>query len=194
MIKGIAFGVVVTLLVAIVAWLTIVYTGAYNVAASDMHADVVRWTFDATMHRSVANRAGGVKLPERFSEDLVSEGAEHYAESCAHCHGAPGQDPAEWSRGMRPEPPHLVEDASEWTPEEVHWIVENGIKMTGMPAFGPHHEAKTILAITAFVSQLPGLSPEDYKTLTDVAHGAGGVTSAPAPASEPMEESTSERN
>ena len=68
---------------------------------------------------------------------------------------------------MRPEPPHLVEEASEWTPEEIHWIVENGIKMTGMPAFGPSHEAEVILAITAFVTQLPGLSPGDYKELTD---------------------------
>ncbi len=96
-------------------------------------------------------------MPEEPSEELIAEGAGHYAESCAHCHGAPGAEPAEWSRGMRPEPPHLTEAAAEWTPEEIHWIVSNGIKMSGMPDFGSHHAPEEIVALTAFVSALPGL-------------------------------------
>lgn len=150
-------------MIGISVWLTIVYSGAYNIAATDTHADVVRGTFDTTTHRSVANRAGKVELPERFSQELIAEGARHYAESCAHSHGAPRREPATWSRGMRPEPPHLVKAATEWTPKEIHWIFQNGIKMPGMPASGPHHEAEEITAITAFVSQRPGLSPQDYQ-------------------------------
>jgi len=163
---GLALGIVGTILVAIAVWLTVTYTGAYNIAASDQHADVVRWTLDTTMHRSVANRAGGVDLPESFSEEVIAAGAEHYAASCAHCHGTPGGEAAEWSRGMRPEPPHLTEAATEWTPEEIHWIVTNGIKMSGMPAFGPHHAPEEIVALTAFVTALPGLSTDDYAALT----------------------------
>lgn len=34
---------------------------------------------------------------------------------------------------MRPEPSYLTE----WTPEEIHWLIANGIKMTGLPAFAP---------------------------------------------------------
>ena len=163
---GFLVGIIAAVLVAIAAWLTIVYTGAYNVAASDPHADAVRWTFDTTMRRSVAGRAGGAELPEEFSQDLIARGAEHYAKSCAHCHGTPGGEPAEWSRGMRPEPPHLTEAATKWSAQEIHWIVSNGIKMTGMPAFGEHHSPEETVAITAFVTQLPGLSADDYRTLT----------------------------
>ena len=177
---GIAVAIVGTILAAVAVWLIVVYTGAYNVAASDRHADPVRWTLDTTMHRSVASRAGGVELPANPSQDLLAQGAGHYAQSCAHCHGAPGQDPAEWSRGMRPEPPHLTEAATEWTPEEVHWIVANGIKMSGMPAFGQHHSAEELVALTAFVNTLPGLSPDDYAMLTDSApeHAAQPPTPA----------------
>src|SRR3546814_9319250 len=71
-------------------------------------------------------RAGGANLPEDTSDDLLAQGAGYYAESCAYCHGGPGQEPAEWSRGMRPEPPHLTEAATEWTDQEIHWIVSNG--------------------------------------------------------------------
>jgi mono/diheme cytochrome c family protein len=95
------------------------------------------------------------------------QGAGHYAETCVHCHGAPGHDPAEWSRSMRPEPPRLAEAATEWSPEEIHWIVENGLKMTGMPAFGPHHTREELRAIAAFVSALPGLTAEEYASLNE---------------------------
>jgi mono/diheme cytochrome c family protein len=166
MFKGIALGVVATLLVGIIAWLAVAYTGAYNVAATKPHTDPVRWTLDTTLRRSVAMRATEVDVPERPSPELLAEGAAHYDHSCVHCHGAPGREPATWSRGMRPEPPHLVEAAARWSPDEIHWIVVNGIKMTGMPAFGPDHSPAEITALTAFVKQLPGLSPGDYVALT----------------------------
>lgn len=179
--SGLALGIVGTVLVAIAIWLTMAYTGAYNVAASNPHSDAVRWTLDMTMHRSIERRSEEVELPQSFPDALVAEGASHYAESCVHCHGAPGQNPRDWSRGMRPEPPHLVEAAAEWSPEEIYWIVENGIKMSGMPAFGTHHEPEGIAALTAFVTQLPGLSPDDYRTLTGgTPSGTGNAAARPA--------------
>jgi mono/diheme cytochrome c family protein len=177
---GIALGIVCTILVAIIVWVTVVYTGAYNVAASDQHFDAVRWTLDTTMRRSVANRAGGVNLPDTVSETLLAEGAGHYDESCADCHGAPGQEPAEWSRGMRPEPPHLTEAATEWTPAEIHWIVTNGLKLSGMPAFGEHHSPEEISAVAAFVSALPGLSNDDNSRLTGSAQENAEQPPSPA--------------
>lgn len=193
---GFALGIILTLFAGVAVWLTIAYSGAYNVAATEMNADTVRWTLRTTMHSSISTRAGEVTLPDRFTEEQVAEGAGDYAEYCAHCHGAPGQDPAEWSRGMRPEPPLLVEAASEWSAAELHWIIDNGIKMTGMPAFGPHHEAEEIMALTAFVSTLPGLTSEDYERMTagEGGHTHGQETSGsdgePAPAAEAVESGT----
>lgn len=114
-----SLGVVATLLAALALWPAVVYSGAYNVAASAPHAGAVRWTLDTALQRSVAQRAGDVRLPEDLPAEVVARGASEYAEYCAHCHGAPGQDPAEWSRGMRPEPPHLAEAATEWSAREI---------------------------------------------------------------------------
>jgi mono/diheme cytochrome c family protein len=167
--SGLAAGAIAALLAGIAVWLVVAYTGIYNVAASDPHTDPIRWTFDTTMHRSVASRAddADIQLPENPSRELLTSGGRYYAETCVHCHGAPGREPAEWSRGMRPEPPHLVEAAAEWHAQEIYWIVENGIKMTGMPAFGPHHSRDELVALTAFVAALPGLTAEDYAQLTN---------------------------
>jgi mono/diheme cytochrome c family protein len=167
-------GAVVAVLVMIGVWLAMVYGGLFNVAATDQHSDVMRWTMDTTMHRSVESRAEAVLLPDSFTDAQVAEGGAAYGEYCAHCHGGPGAPPAEWSRGMRPVPPHLAEAAAEWTPRQIYWIAQKGLKMTGMPAFGPDHSAEELTAITAFVSRLPGLTEEDYAALAGGGHGHGG--------------------
>lgn len=170
-ILGVAAGALGTILLAVGAWLVVVYTGAYDVAASDMHGDAVRWTLDTTMHRAVARRADALELPEPPPPALLAEGASHYASSCAHCHGTPGSEGASWAQGMRPEPPHLAHAATDWTAAEIHWIIDNGIKMSGMPAFGGDHDEDALLALTAFVTALPGLTADDYAALTDAGRG-----------------------
>lgn len=171
---GIAAGILLTILVAIAVWLIVVYTGAYNVAATDRHADLVRWTLDTTMHRSVSSRAESLNVPETFPPELIAAGGSRYASMCAHCHAGPGIERAGWASGMRPMPPHLTEAAAKWEPQEVFWIVQNGIKMSGMPAFGPDHGDEALLEITAFVKQLPGMTPEEYEDLTaGGGHGGG---------------------
>jgi hypothetical protein len=82
---------------------------------------------------------------------------------------------------MRPRPPHLTETAVHWTPAEIHWIVTHGIKMSGMPAFGPQHSREELVALTAFVSALPGLTAEDYRSLTGPASQPAQSPFAPGP-------------
>ncbi len=63
---------------------------------------------------------------------------------------------------MRPVPPALAHAAKRWSGAEIHWLVTNGAKMTGMPAFGPTHDEQTIWNISAFVKALPGMTAEEY--------------------------------
>ena len=163
---GIAAGIAGTLLAALAIWLLTVYTGAYNVAATDPHADIVRWTLDTNMHHSVKGGASSLTPPEQVSEQALREGARIYAETCAHCHGAPGMEQESWAGNMRPEPPKLRHAAAEWQAPEVFWIVKHGIKMTGMPAFAPEHDDATLWGVTAFVKRLPGMTPQEYQAAT----------------------------
>lgn len=72
---GLITGIIGTMLLATATWLTIVYTGAYNVATTKPHLDPVRWSFDTTLRRSVAERAEDVVLPEDIPQDLIAQGA-----------------------------------------------------------------------------------------------------------------------
>lgn len=141
----------------------LIWTGAYNVAASAGHSAIVRMILSSSMERSVKARAGGTA--PRFDAAMIRSGGIEYKGMCEQCHGGPGTKRADWAQGMSPIPPDLIKEAAEWTPEQIHWIVEHGIKMSGMPGFGATHDTKTIWNIAGFVKQLPGMSAQTYDAL-----------------------------
>ena len=63
---------------------------------------------------------------------------------------------------------------SERGKQEIYWLVENGAKMTGMPAFGPTHDEEAMWNITAFVKAMPDMTEARYAAYPSE-HG-GGVT------------------
>jgi hypothetical protein len=67
-------------------------------------------------------------------------------------------------RLARPARTHVspTEAAKEWSTAELFWIVKHGVKMTGMPAFGPTHSDERLWTVVAFLKQLPQISPEKY--------------------------------
>jgi mono/diheme cytochrome c family protein len=76
-------------------------------------------------------------------------------------------------KGLRPRAPDLAQAARNWDSGSLFWIVKNGIKMTGMPAFGPTHDDQTIWNIVAFVSRLPDITPEQYRQFEEQTAGSG---------------------
>ena len=74
--------------------------------------------------------------PRQASEEEIREGFRFYNEACVYCHGAPGKDPTDIGKGIDPEPPYLPDVVARWSGGELFWIAKNGIRMTGMPAFG----------------------------------------------------------
>jgi mono/diheme cytochrome c family protein len=174
---GFAAGMLTTLVVLAVIGLIVVYTGAFNVAATEEHQSITRWAFDTTFHNSVELRAADVVAPATITPAMVAAGASAYKSMCQHCHAGPGAEREVWASGMRPRPPHLTEAAAKWELQQIYWIVKHGLKMTGMPAFGPSHDEQALWGIAAFVSELPAMTPERYAELgssDEHRHGSGG--------------------
>lgn len=161
-------------LVLLLSSLFVIYTGSYNIAATEDHSSFVRWAFTTTMKSSIKGRATDVEAPENFSGAMIAAGAEEYKAMCQHCHGGVGSEADDWAKGMLPQPPHLPDVVAEWEPSEVFWLVKHGIKMTGMPAFGSSHDDQTLWNIVAFVDQLPGMTAEEYKNFES--NQSGGRT------------------
>ena len=157
-----------------------IYAGAYNVAATDPHLGAVYRVLNTTQVQSVRAHAEELNEPLPSDSAALQTGFHHFEEMCVTCHGAPGVSPSEIGKGLNPEPPELSEMVERYSPGELYWIVKNGLKMTGMPAFGPTHSEEELRGMVAFLQQLPGLTPEEYQAMKGApeseagAHGQAG--------------------
>ncbi len=152
------------LLVIALAGFAYIYSGSYNIAATAPHSPIAEWIFKTIKNHSIKKHAEGIERPRLNDEAMVRDGFVHYEQMCAGCHGAPGKDPAQ---GFNPSPPELSDEAEEMSSAELFWIIKNGIKMTGMPAYGPSHSDDELWTIVAFLKTLPDLGEEGYSDMID---------------------------
>lgn len=145
-----------------------VWSGRYNVAANVPHWDVTHWFLGKVRDRSISSHSKGIIIPSLKDPKLVDIGFDNYHAMCRLCHGAPGYSQTEITLGLYPRPPDLIsKDVQEWKDVELYWIVKNGIKMTGMPAFGPTHSEDEVWGIVAFLRRLPKLNPKGYQAMVE---------------------------
>lgn len=143
-----------------------VWTGFFNTAAMVPPGALERRLAGLALDRSVQRRAPKTANPFKPDPDVLRAGLAHYKAMCVTCHGAPGVDASEAGEGLNPAAPDLSSGkVQKRTDGELFWLVQNGIRMTGMPAFGPTHKDEEIWKIVAFVRRLPALSPDEEKEL-----------------------------
>jgi cytochrome c1 len=140
------------------------YAGLYDISATDQHLAPTYWLLDTGMRRSVKQRAAQITPPDLEEPGQIRRGLALYREHCVQCHGAPGVAPELFALGMTPAPANLVYTAREWAAAELFWVVAEGIKMTGMPAWKYRMPEGDIWAIVAFMRELPKLSPDEYRS------------------------------
>jgi len=157
----------VLVLLAAVGVIGFAYSGIFDVAATTSDATVIRWILETTREKSVRRSAEQVLLPELSDEDRPPRGAKAFDEMCAACHGAPGREPFLGAGDMNPPPPDLAKVAPERTPQELFWVIKNGLRMTGMPAWGPTHGDDQLWDLVALMTRLPELTPEGYRALAE---------------------------
>jgi mono/diheme cytochrome c family protein len=102
--------------------------------------------------------------PVDATEEVRAEGLEHFADHCAVCHANNGSGDTEIGRGLYPPAPDMRAAATqELTDGELFSIIENGIRLTGMPAWGtgtPEGE-RASWALVHFIRRLPKLTDDE---------------------------------
>ena len=177
--------IVGTLVVAFAVFATaiagVVYFGVVSVAADKPHSEVVHGLLEAARNRSIAVRAESIEVPDLKGADKVQAGSGNYDAMCASCHLKPGQSASELSKGLYPSPPNLSQTGINGDPARTFWVIKHGIKASGMPAWGQSMGDQYIWEMVAFLSELPSLSTEEYRTLvaSSGGHSHGGGETAP---------------
>jgi mono/diheme cytochrome c family protein len=164
----------VILVVQVLGTAAAIYSGVFNVAATDAHWSLTQVVIDVARTRSIKARAAGIVPPVNLADHKrVVAGTSHFAEYCVSCHSAPGVLSGELAKGMYPQPPVLTDSAKQWSPGELFWIIQNGIKMSGMPSW-PGLSDDDLWNIIAFLQKLPGMSEQNYGELVKEAIAARG--------------------
>jgi len=151
--------------VLFVTFLIFVYTGLYNVSAMNEESGIMKWILTKTRENSIESRSKDISIPNLNDSLMINEGFEHYNEMCVSCHGAPDTEETELSKGLNPRAPYLPKMAKYVDPAELFWVTKNGIKMTGMPAWGKTHSDEKIWAIVAFMKKLLYLDADGYRKM-----------------------------
>ena len=104
--------------------------------------------------------------PVPASDEVLDEALRHYADHCASCHGSNGAGDTAIGRGLYPKAPDMRADPTQsLTDGELFSIIENGIRLTGMPAWGdgtPGGERDS-WGLVHFIRRLPALSDEEVE-------------------------------
>jgi mono/diheme cytochrome c family protein len=155
------------------------FGGFFSVAANNPDPNIVNWALVHVRKASIARHATDQPPGSLDDPAAVRAGARAYSESgCINCHGAPGVKPARFSEGLNP-PPNLKKVVNDLSPQELFWVIKNGIKMTGMPSFGadkPPVPDQTIWTMVAFLKKLPSVSDEEFKAWSAASPGGHDPT------------------
>ncbi len=144
---------------------TFMWFGFYNVSAKDKHFALTTSLLELVRTRSIDARINDIKVPDLTDHEQIKAGSKNYAEMCTSCHLAPGMEMTEINQGLYPRPPVFSDNDYQNSPAVQFWVIKNGLKMTGMPAWSPPHTDDQVWAMVAFINKSNQLTASEYQKL-----------------------------
>jgi mono/diheme cytochrome c family protein len=119
-------------------------------------------------HLAIPSNARAAQNPVLDSADVQRDARLHFADHCAICHANDGSGQTPIGEGLYPKPPDLrLSHTQDLSDGELCWIIENGVRFTGMPAFssngnyansGDHGGTLDSWKLVHFIRHLPHLT------------------------------------
>lgn len=150
-------------------------------------------------HWAVPSDLRDRRNPVTLTPEVLAEARGHFADHCATCHGNDGKGTGGMGKHMYPKTPDLSLAATQSLSDgELFAIIENGVRLTGMPGFGDGSAASAAGSWTLvhFIRHMPEITPEEIAAMEklnpkspeewqqmqqEAAFLSGADTAAPAP-------------
>ena len=118
---------------------------------------------------AVPTAARDARNPLAAAPEILAAATAHFADHCASCHGNDGRGTTLIGRGLYPKPPDMTQPSTqELTDGELYYIIENGIRFTGMPAFGEEEgkqDNEESWHLVYFVRHLPQITDDEIAAM-----------------------------
>ncbi len=158
----------------------IAFVGAVLVAVAIAGFTTVRRGFSArdnpsAMETYVAKTARRLSVPASQrneanpfpqSSEVLAEARAHFADHCAICHGNDGSGKTQMGQNLYPKAPDMrLLQTQNLTDGEIYYTIHNGIRLTGMPAWGTDVKDEDSWKLVLFIRHLPQLTPAEEREM-----------------------------
>lgn len=125
-----------------------------------------KWIATTALSLSIPKTVKETKNPIPFSQEVLKEARDHFADHCALCHGNNGSGETPIGKNLYPKPMDLrSREVQKKSDGEIYYIIHNGIRWTGMPAWGEKDQDEDSWKLVHFIRHLPYLTKEEEKEM-----------------------------
>jgi mono/diheme cytochrome c family protein len=156
------------ILILVVAAIGLVVCAAASILHDGLSARAKPSALETVLARNahllaIPHDARAARNPVPASPENLREARLHFADHCATCHGNDGRGDSMMGKGLYPKPPDLsAAETQELSDGALFWIIENGVRFTGMPAFGGEHgNQQDSWKLVLFIRHLPQISSDE---------------------------------
>jgi mono/diheme cytochrome c family protein len=157
--KGFILGIIATLAAIFLAGFIILKTGLVNFSADRPPSDTETHLAMSAVDASTDRHAPELKNPLAVNEETIVSGADLYMNHCAGCHGVPSNKDSVFANSFNPPVPVFFKDAPDMSENQNFYIIQHGIRWTGMPAWGKTLSDTQIWQLVTFLSNIEKLPP-----------------------------------
>lgn len=118
--------------------------------------------------RKLSTPASGrnAKNPFAPTAEVLDEARAHFADHCAICHGNDGSGKTQIGQNLYPRAPDMhLPETQNLTDGEIDYVIHNGIRLTGMPAWGSEEKDNDSWKLVLFIRHLPQLTPQEEREM-----------------------------
>jgi mono/diheme cytochrome c family protein len=135
------------------------------------------------LDEAVDRRAPEIKNPLDSSDANLVAGMKVYQTNCASCHGDIRHRNGMFADALYPRPPQFLDDAPDM-PENQNYIIQHGIRLSGMPAWKQSLSEQEMWQVTTFLSHMNKLPPQISEKWKADASGSANNAAPAGPSSE----------
>ena len=164
----------------------------------DPRADIEVGSFESklampALDAAIDRRATDDKNPLQPTDENLMAGMNIYQQNCSGCHGDIQHPHQAFGASFYPRAPQFLEDAADMPENQNFYIIKHGIRLSGMPAWGPALDDQKIWRLTAFLSHMDKLPPPvsaAWKTAASTPEVGSASNPSSAPETKPTDKRT----
>ncbi len=147
-----------------------IYFRTHKFSAKEKPSWLERAFAEHARNISTPSDAKSLTNPRPITEESMKEAREHFVEHCSMCHGVDGKGQSTIGQNLYPQAPDMTQGATQQKSDgELFYIISNGVRFTGMPAWEGADTPEAIWDLVSFIRRLPQLTPEELKELKQIA-------------------------